>query len=67
MTNYPTAHSQIINGVDGVIVPNELDECARGIAGFIADPNKQNELITYLQEHDYGNENEVNKIYQLLR
>lgn len=67
VTSYPTAHSQIINGVDGMIVPNELDECARGIAEFIVNLQKQNELIAYLQEHDYGNENEVNKIYQLLK
>ena len=67
VTNYPTAQSQIMDGVDGIIVPNELDECARGIAVFVADSNKQKELIAYLKEHDYGNENEVNKIYQLLR
>lgn len=67
VTNYPTAHSQIIDGVDGIIVSNELDACARGIAGFIADSKKQNELIVYLQKHDYGNENEVNKLYNLLR
>lgn len=67
VTNYPTAQSQITDGVDGLIVPNELDECADGIARFVADTKKQNELMVYLQEHDYGNENEVKKIYQLLR
>lgn len=67
ITNYPTAKSQVMNGVDGIIVPLEVDECATRMAGFISDVGKQQEIIHYLETHDYGNESEVNKLYDLLR
>ena len=67
ITNYPTAKSQVINGVDGIIVPMEVDECAIQMAKFISNGEKQHEIIHYLETHDYGNENEANKIYDLLR
>ncbi len=67
VTNYPTASSQIRHGIDGVIVPLDNDGCARGIADFIADSPLQQRITDYLATHDYGNEPEVNKIYQLLK
>lgn len=67
ITHYPTALSQVQDGVDGVIVPMEVEECAARMAEFIADVPKQRRIVEYLQTHDYGNENEVNKIYDLLR
>jgi glycosyltransferase involved in cell wall biosynthesis len=66
VTNYPTASSQIQNGVDGVIVPMDNEGCARGIANVITDTALQQRLIDYLSTHDYGNESEVEKIYKLL-
>lgn len=65
ITNYPTASSQIQNGVDGVIVPMDVDACAQEMAAFICDEEKQMNIVEYLQAHDYGNENEIEKIYQL--
>ncbi len=67
ITNYPTANSQVQDGVDGVIVPMEVDECASEMADFISNVEKRNGIIHYLETHDYGNEQEVNKIYDLLR
>ena len=67
ITNYPTAKSQVMDGVDGIIVPLEVKECATQMAAFISNVEKQHEIMHYLQTHDYGNENEVNKIYDLLR
>lgn len=67
ITNYPTAKSQVMDGVDGVIVPMEVDECASEMADFISNVEKRNGIIHYLETHDYGNEQEVNKIYDLLR
>lgn len=65
VTNYPTAPSQINDGVDGVIVPMENDECAKGIVEFLKDTDKQKRIVEYLQTHDYGNESEVEKVYEL--
>ena len=66
VTNYPTASSQIKNGDDGVIVPLDNDGCAKGLAEFILDTEKQNHIIEYLKAHDYGNVKEVEKIYNLI-
>jgi glycosyltransferase involved in cell wall biosynthesis len=66
VTNYPTASSQIQDGIDGVIVPMDNEGCAQGIANVIADTALQQRLIDYLSTHDYGNESEVEKIYKLL-
>ena len=67
ITNYPTAKSQIQDGIDGVIVPMDNDGCAKGIVNFINNKNLQNSIIDYLKTHDYGNESEVEKIYQLIK
>ena len=66
VTNYPTASSQIKNGIDGVIVPMDNEGCARGLAEVITDKALQERLVEYLKTHDYGNESEVDKIYRIL-
>ena len=66
VTNYTTASSQIKNGIDGVIVPMDNENCAKGLAEFILDTEKQNHIIEYLKAHDYGNVEEVEKIYNII-
>lgn len=66
VANYPTAASQIQNGKDGIIVPLENAACAEGIVQLIRNPELQNRLIQFLNEHDYGNEREIEKIYRFL-
>lgn len=63
---YPTAGSQIIDGKDGIILPADLEEMGRGIAGFIVNKGYQLRISNYLREHDYGNEKEIEKIYKLI-
>lgn len=67
ITNYTTAPSQVINGIDGVIVPLDVEECAQGVIELIKNKDKQKALSEYLRTHDYGNEAEVNRIYELLK
>ena len=67
VTAYPTATSQIQDGLDGVIVPLGIEQCANAIAYFLKDQVKQANVVNYLSVHDYGNETEINKIYQLAR
>ena len=64
--NYPTAHSQIKQGVDGIIVPQDNVGCAHEIAQFIKNKELQQKIVGYLKEHDYGNEKEVQKLYSLM-
>lgn len=66
ITNYPTASSQVNNGVDGIICDMNNDSIANEIFNLVQDKDKQTEILEYLSSHDYGNENEVNKIYQLI-
>lgn len=64
--NYPTAHSQIKQDIDGIIVPQNNAGCAHEIAQFIKDKELQQKIVGYLKEHDYGNEKEVQKLYSLM-
>lgn len=66
VTNYPTAPSQIENGVDGVIVPMDNRACAEGIKALIDNKELQERIVAHLRSHDYGNETEVKKIYKLI-
>ena len=66
ITNYATAKSQIENGVDGVIVPVDNEGCAKGIADFLRNTQLQNDIISYLHDHDYGNVDEVEKVYRIV-
>jgi glycosyltransferase involved in cell wall biosynthesis len=66
VTNYPTASSQIKNGMDGVIVPLDNVGCAKGLVEFIQNKRSQISIVEYLQTHDYGNEKEIEKIYDLI-
>ena len=67
VTAYPTAASQICNGIDGVIVPLDNEGCAEGLARFITDTALQERIVSYLHTHDYVNLSEVEKIYKLLK
>lgn len=66
ITDYATAKSQVQDGVDGVIVPMDNEGCAKGIADFIRNIQLQNEIINYLRDHDYGNVDEVEKLYRMI-
>lgn len=66
VSNYPTAKSQIKDGVDGIIVPQDNDGCADGISRAIQGRAQLDAFRAYLQEHDYGNETEIEKILNLL-
>lgn len=66
VTNYPTAKSQIQDGIDGKIVPMDNEGCAQGLAEFIKNTELQKQITEYLRFHDYGNMGEVDKLYKLI-
>ena len=67
VTAYPTAASQIKQGKDGLIVPMDSPEVtANSIAKVLFDSPLREHIITYLQSHDYGNAEEVEKIHNLI-
>ena len=67
ITNYPTAKSQISNGVDGVICELDNKSVAEAIFDLATNPQKYTEIINFLQTHDYAGIAEVEKIYSLIK
>lgn len=66
ITNFPTAKSQLNDGLDGVIVPTDNESVAEGIIDLIRNEKKREYIIGNMQRTDYGNETEVEKIYKLI-
>ena len=66
ITDYPTSASQLQNGVDGIIVPMNVDKCAEAIAVALTDERLKKSIVDYLVTHNYGNKSEVEKIYSLV-
>jgi glycosyltransferase involved in cell wall biosynthesis len=67
ITKYETATSQIKDGVDGIIVPMTNEECAKGIISAIKNHHLLKKLKEYCENNDFGNEEEVQKIYALIK
>ena len=63
ITDYPTAASQVRDGVDGVIVPMEIEACAEAIAAALTDESLKRSLEAAAAACDYSNVAEVEKIY----
>lgn len=66
ISNYTTAKSQVEDGIDGVIVPMNNEDCAKGIVRVIKDLDLQKRLISNCKSRDFGNEKEINKLYDLI-
>ena len=66
ITRYATSASQLEDGVDGVIVPMDNEDCAAGIAALLRDPEKMKRLSETCKSRDYSNAREVEKLYQLM-
>lgn len=66
ITDYPTAASQIKDGIDGVIVPMSVEECAISISETVNDSKLKLKIVKYLSTHNYGDMSEISKLYQLL-
>lgn len=65
ITNYPTAHSQVIEGIDGEICDLSVEGIAKGIEKFY----KNRELLVKYKEgcesRDYENKEELEKLYKI--
>ena len=65
ITDYPTAHSQIRNGYDGIIVPSDNQGCADALAEIMTDLSLQSCLVKNMKKSNYSNECEIEKLYEL--
>ncbi len=66
VTRYPTAASQVKDGVDGIIVPQDNEGCARGIAQFLKSGKKIQLIVNYLRTHNYSNVGDIEKFYMII-
>lgn len=67
VTAYPTAASQVRDGVDGVIVPMATDACAEAVCEVLRNTALRDDLAGNIARCDYGNEGEIDKIYALIK
>ncbi len=66
ITNFPTAKSQLEDGVDGIIVPLENAACAKGIYEFICDKERMNAIIDNVLSRRYSCAGEWEKLLLLM-
>jgi glycosyltransferase involved in cell wall biosynthesis len=66
ITNFPTAKSQATDGFDAIITPQSVNGIVEGIQRMIEHPDLRKQLISNVSSKDYGNENEIKKLYRLI-
>lgn len=65
LANYDTASSQIKNGVDGMILPQDTEEFAKALVAFVNDKELQKNISLEMAKNDYSGKSEVEKLYAL--
>ena len=66
IARYATSASQLEEGVDGVIVPQDNEGCAKGIKDLLNDPMLISKIIENCSNRDYSNSKEVKKLEQFV-
>lgn len=66
ISNFTTAKDHIKNEVNGLIVDMNSEGVYKGIKRLIDHKELCNRFINNLQNDDFGNENEVEKLYKLI-
>ena len=65
-TAYSTADDQIKNGKEGMLVEMTAEAVSAGIAYLAENGSVREKYESYLKHHEYGNEKEIRRYYQLL-
>ncbi|MGH0429625.1 glycosyltransferase [Bacillus hominis] len=65
ITNFSTANSQVRDGVDGIITEMGINGIANGIKKLIGDKELREKLAENTLKGEYGNRNEIDKLYAL--
>lgn len=66
VTNYRTAHDQINDGVDGIIVPLENKLCAEGIRAFLCNRELNDSISEHVAGTDFSKASGFSKLEQLM-
>ena len=65
ITRYTTSSSQLEEGVDGVIVPMENEDCADGIVELLQNSERMAQLAQVCKNRDYSNSTEAERLERL--
>lgn len=66
ITNYPTAHAQLDDGYDGVIVSHDTIDCANDMVKVLQDKELLQTIAENTKKVDYTNKSELEKLYALM-
>jgi glycosyltransferase involved in cell wall biosynthesis len=66
ITNYPTASSQIEDGVEGIICDLSVSGLVKGIEEFYSNQKLKHTLMNNIETQDYSNTCELNKLYRII-
>ncbi|MDR4983682.1 glycosyltransferase [Bacillus cereus] len=66
ITNFPTAKSQLSDSFDGLITPMGVEGIVNGLRKSIEDTDLRNRLTSNTLTVDYGNSDEIQKLYQII-
>lgn len=66
ITDFLTARSQVRDGFDAVVVPQDETAIADAIEALLGDDAKRRELSENARATDYGNASEAEKIYRMI-
>lgn len=62
VTNYASAHEQVRDGVDGMVVDNSEEGIYQGLKYILEHPEKISEWKANVLAHDYSNVEEIKKV-----
>jgi Glycosyltransferase len=66
VANYPTAASQVTDGVDGYICPSGAEGIADAIERLVLDRQALEKVAEGAARRDYGNADELGKLYHMM-
>lgn len=66
ITNYPTASSQINNGVNGIICNQSISDISDAIIDLYNSKDRQQQLIEFNQQSKHTNIEELQKLYRII-
>ncbi len=66
ITNYPTAQSQIHDGIDGFICESSIEGIVDGIERLYHNSYLRDELVNNCKHKEYNNRYELEKLYRIL-
>jgi glycosyltransferase involved in cell wall biosynthesis len=66
ITNFPTAKSQVRDGIDGLITEMGIEGIVNGVGQLLVNKELRERLAANTLRTDYSNNNEIEKLYSLI-